>query len=65
MRSGASCHDILISAWISNHMYSKVLDDFTYLFINVNKGTVQFFLDSMNDFITHFIMDVIVYLCGD
>ena len=31
----------LIPAWISNHMLSKVWDEITYPFLNVNGATVE------------------------
>ena len=52
----------VISAWISNHMHSW--DEITYQFPNFNGSTVEVW-EWINNFITHFIMDDISYLCWD
>ena len=41
-------------------MPSKVWDEITYSFQNFNVGTVEVW-EWMNNFIQHFIMDVIMY----
>ena len=51
---------LLIPAWVSNHMHSKVWNEITYPFLNFNGCTVEV-LEWISDFILHFIMDVITY----
>ena len=47
----------IYTAWISNHMPSKVWDEITYPFPNFNIATTEVWV-WINDFISHFIMDV-------
>ena len=54
----------LISAWMSNHMASKVCDEITYPFWNFKGCTIEVW-ERMINFIPHFIMDVIAYPCWD
>ena len=54
----------LISAWITNHMPSKVLDEITYLFPNFYGGNISVW-EWMINYIPHSIMDVISYPCSD
>ena len=54
----------LIPAWISNRMSIKVWDGITYPFLNFNGCTVEV-SEWISNFIPHFIMDVITYLCWD
>ena len=49
-----------ITAWISNHMLSKVGDEITYPFPNYNGFTVEVW-EWISKFTSHFIMDVITY----
>ena len=55
---------ILILAWRSNHMSSKVWDEITYPFHNFDGCTVELW-EWMRNFIPHIIMDVITYPCWD
>ena len=48
----------LITAWICHHMSNKVWDEITYPFPNFNNWTIEVW-EWINDFISHFIMDVI------
>ena len=50
----------LIPAWISNHMPSTVWGEITYPFRNFNGWTVEVW-EWRNNFITHFMIDVITY----
>ena len=54
----------LITAWVCNHMPSKVWDVITYPFLNFNGGTIKV-KEWINTFIPHFIMDVITYRYWD
>ena len=55
----------LIPAWISNQMPSKVWDEITYPFLNkLHRLHVEVY-EWINNFISHFIMDVIIYACWD
>ena len=49
---------LLLLAWISNHMPSKMWDGITYPFPNFNGCTVEVW-EWVSNFIPHFIMDVI------
>ena len=49
-----------ITAWISNHMLSKVGDEITCPFPNYNGFTVEVW-EWISKFTSHFIMDVITY----
>ena len=51
---------ILIVAWISNHMPSKVSDEITHPFPNFNGCTVEVW-KWVSNFIPHFTTDVITY----
>ena len=51
---------LLISAWISNHMSSKVWDEITYPFPNFNGCAIEVW-EWISEFIPHFILDVITY----
>ena len=55
--------DILIPAWISNHMPNKVWDKITYPFPNFNGCTVVVW-ERISNFTTHFTMDVIIIHAG-
>ena len=55
---------ILIPAWICNHMPSEVWDEITYPFPNFDDATVEVW-QWINDFVPHFMMDVITYPCWD
>ena len=48
------------TAWISNHIPSKVWDEITYPFPNFNGYTVEVW-EWISNFIPHFIMDIITY----
>ena len=50
--------------WIINHTPCNVWDEITYPFPNFNGCTVDVW-EWINNFIPHFIMDVITYLCWD
>ena len=52
----------LIRAWISNDMLSKVWDEITYLFPNLN-GCIIDIWERISNFVPHFIMGVISYPC--
>ena len=57
----------LITAWVCNHMPSKVrgeITEITYPFLNVNGGTVKV-KGWISNIIPYFIMDVITYPCWD
>ena len=55
----------IISAWISsNHIHYKVCDEIIYPFPNFNGVTVEVW-EWINNFIPHFIMDVITHPCWD
>ena len=54
----------LIQAWISNHMPSKMWNEISYPFPNFNCCTVEVW-EWINNFISHFKMDVIAYPCWD
>ena len=54
----------LIPAWISNRMPSKVRGEITYPFLNVSGCTFEV-KEWINNFIPHFILDVIAYPCWD
>ena len=54
----------LIPACISNHMASKVWDEITYPFPNLNGWSVEVW-EWISHFIPHSIMDVITYPCWD
>ena len=56
------CSLTSISAWINNHMPSKVWDEIVYPFSNFNGSTVEV-LEWVSNFIPQIIMDVITYLC--
>ena len=54
-------HDLsLIQAWISNNIHYEVWDEITYPFLNFNSAAIDIW-ERMNNFIPHFIMDVITY----
>ena len=53
-----------IPAWINNHMPSKVRNEITDSFPNINGCTVEVW-EWMNNFIPHILMDVITYPCRD
>ena len=55
---------ILIPAWISNRMSSKVQDKIAYPFPNFNICTIEVW-EWINNFMPHFLMDVITYPCWD
>ena len=52
----------LISAWIRNHMHSKVWDEITYRFPNLGGCTVEVW-EWISNLITLFIMDLITLPC--
>ena len=52
----------LVSAWIGNHMPSKVWGEITYPFLNFNGAAIEV-CEWISNFIPHFIMDVITYPC--
>ena len=52
----------LITAWVSNHMYSKVWDEITYLFPKFN-GFANEVWESISNSTPHFILYVVTYLC--
>ena len=54
----------LIPAWISNPMPSKVWDETTDPFLKFNGCTVEVWAWESN-FLLHFIISVITYLCLD
>ena len=54
--------DLLISAWLSNHMPSKVWDEIIYPFLNYNGGNVEVKI-WIGNLIQHFVMDASTYLC--
>ena len=54
----------LISAWISDRICSKVWDRITYRFPNFNGCTVGVW-EWISNFISHLILDVIIYPCWD
>ena len=49
-----------IPPWISNDMSSKVWDEITYLYPNLNGSTVEVW-EWRSNFISHFIMEIITY----
>ena len=49
-----------ISAWLSNHMPSKVWGETIHLFPNFNGATIEV-EEWIDNFIPHFILDVIIY----
>ena len=51
-----------IASWISNHVPSKMWDEITYPFTNFNSCTIEVWQEISN-FITHFIIYAINYLC--
>ena len=53
-----------IPAWISNHLSSKVWDQITYTFPNLNSATVEVW-KWISNFIPNFVMDVITHSCWD
>ena len=53
-----------ISTWISNHMPSKVGDEITYPFPNINIYTIEVW-ECIRNFILHIIMDVVTAPCWD
>ena len=54
----------LIPAWISNHMLSKVWSEITYPFPSFSSSTIEVW-EWISNFISHIIMDVIIYPCCD
>ena len=52
----------LIPTWISNHIPRKVWNEITYPFPNFNGATVEF-REWINNFISHFVMDLITSPC--
>ena len=54
----------LITAWISNHMSSKVWEEITHPFPNFNGATVEVW-EWLSNFIPNFTMDIITYPCYD
>ena len=52
---------ILIPAWISNHISSKVWDEITYPFLNLNSCIVDVW-EWINNFIPHFLKDCLLML---
>ena len=52
----------LIRTWISNRVPLKMWDETTYLFPNFSGTTVEVW-QAISNFISHFIMDVIIYPC--
>ena len=50
----------LIPIWVSNHMHSKVWDEITYPFPNLNSCTIEVW-ERISNFTPHNIMDVITY----
>ena len=59
--SDTSC---LITAWISNHMHSKLCDEIACPFPSFNGWTVEVF-EWISNFTPNFIVDVITYTCWD
>ena len=55
---------LLITAWIRNHMPMKVGDEISYPFQNVNSFTIEIW-ELIDNFIFHFMKDKIAYLCWD
>ena len=52
------------TTWISNHMPNKVWDEITYSFPNLNGCTVEVWeWEWINNFIPHFLVDLITYPC--
>ena len=51
---------INFNAWTDNHIPSKVLDEITYPFPNVNGWTIQIW-EWVSNVVPHFIMDRIIY----
>ena len=63
-------HGFLIPAFMINYILSKVCDEITYPFINLNGCTVEWKMDNCTVGITkyfhpHSIMDVMTYPCWD
>ena len=54
----------LIPAWISTYIHYKVWDEITYPFRNFNYCSVEVW-EWINDFISHFMIDAIIYRCWD
>ena len=52
-----------IPTWIRNHILSKVWDEITYPFPNINGATVEV-LEWIGNFIPHFTMDIITHHAG-
>ena len=59
LESSSGAPIALIPAWISKHMSSKLWDEITYPFQNFNGYTVEI-SERISNFITNYIMDVII-----
>ena len=52
--------EMVVEAWLSNHMPSKDWDQITYPISNFNGRTIEVW-KWISNFISHFVMDVITY----